>query len=99
MGLHNLRGIMSRLVDGGCERHRPVALIQSGTRVSQRTVTGTVETIADLADRCKFRTPTVIVVGAVVNLGQELQWFHETLFDYQASRDEVMKNSVELQVL
>jgi uroporphyrin-III C-methyltransferase len=99
MGLRNLREIMSRLGDGGCEPQRPVALIQSGTRGSQRTVTGTVETIADLADRYQFRTPTVIVVGKVVNLGRELHWFSQTHFDYESSRHKVTKNSVEFQVL
>jgi uroporphyrin-III C-methyltransferase len=73
MGLHGLRGIMSRLLENGCEPQRPVALIQSGTRPSQRSVVGTVETIADLAEAKKFQLPTVIVVGEVVKLGRDLQ--------------------------
>jgi siroheme synthase len=32
--------------------------------------------IAALPQHRKFRAPTVIVVGEVVRLGQELQWFH-----------------------
>jgi siroheme synthase len=50
MGLHRLKEIMNRLLEGGCEPQRPVALIQSGTRLSQRSVVGTVATIADLAE-------------------------------------------------
>jgi uroporphyrinogen III methyltransferase/synthase len=99
MGLRNLREIMFRLTEGGCEPQRPVALIQSGTRVSQRIVTGTVGTIADLADRYKFRTPTVIVVGGVVNLGRELHWFSETMPDSETICYQSMKNSLEFQVL
>jgi len=41
MGLYNLREIISRLLENGCEPHRPVALIQSGTRSSQKSVVGT----------------------------------------------------------
>jgi uroporphyrinogen III methyltransferase/synthase len=85
MGLDNLREIMRRLMAGGCECQRPVALIQSGTRVSQRIVTGTVETIAELGERYKFGAPTLIIVGAVVNLGQELHWFSETMLDSEVS--------------
>jgi hypothetical protein len=44
----------------------------------------------------KFRTPTVIVRGAVVNLGRELHWFHETLFDYPLGGYAVMQKSVEI---
>jgi siroheme synthase len=79
MGLHNLREIMSRLMEGGCKPQRPAALIQSGTRVSQKIATGTVDTLVELAHRYKFSTPTVIVVGEVVNLGRELQWFLQSV--------------------
>jgi siroheme synthase len=51
MGLHSLREIMNRLLEAGCE---PVALIQSGTRPSQKSVVGTVATIADRAARANF---------------------------------------------
>ena len=81
MGLHHLRAIMNRLLESGCEPNRPVALIDSGTRPSQKTVVGTVETIADLADQSRFHSPTLIVVGEVVRLGQELQWFGHTVVD------------------
>jgi uroporphyrin-III C-methyltransferase len=80
MGVHNLREIMSRLSAGGCESQRPAALIQSGTRPSQKSVVGTVATIADLAETEKFQSPTVIVVGEVVKLGRDLHWFSEAVF-------------------
>src|SRR5262249_19363330 len=73
MGPHNLREIMNRLLEGGCEPQRPVALIHAATQPSQKSLFGTVQTIAGLADRAKFDSPTVIVVGEVVRLGWELQ--------------------------
>ncbi len=82
MGLHNLRIIMSRLLTGGCEPERPVALIQAGTREAQKTLMGTVQSIAELAERGAFRSPAVIVIGQVVRLRERLQWFESTLCHY-----------------
>jgi len=79
MGLHNLREIMLRLMGGGCPPDRPVALIQSGTRMSQRTLVGSVATVADMAERQEFRSPTVIVVGEVVRLAEGLKWFEHRM--------------------
>ena len=76
MGLHHLGEIMSSLLQGGCHPLKPVALIESGTYTTQRTLKGTVAEIAALAQQWKFRAPTIIVLGEVVRLGQELQWFH-----------------------
>lgn len=73
MGLQNLREIMRQLLEGGCEPGRPVALVQSGTRPSQRALVATVATIADLAEQKGFRSPTVIVVGDVVGFRRRLQ--------------------------
>jgi uroporphyrin-III C-methyltransferase len=77
MGLYNLRAIMLRLLGGGCAPGRPVALIQSGTGPKQRTLVGTVATIADLVDEQKFQSPTIIVVGEVVRLRGGLMWFED----------------------
>jgi uroporphyrin-III C-methyltransferase len=96
MGLHNLREIMHRLLESGCEPHRPVALIHCATQPSQKTLLGTVQTIADLADQAKFQSPTVIVVGEVVRLGRELHWVNEAVVDDRSSFIKVLENSTEL---
>jgi uroporphyrin-III C-methyltransferase/precorrin-2 dehydrogenase/sirohydrochlorin ferrochelatase len=75
MGLQNLADIMDRLLKGGCAPDHPVMLIQSGTLPSQRTLAGTVETIAGLAAGKAFASPVTIVVGNVVRLAEELAWF------------------------
>ena len=96
MGLRNLRKIMHRLLEGGCEPHRPVALIHCATQPSQKSLLGTVQTIADLADQAKFQSPTVIVVGEVVRLGRELHWVNEAVVDDRSSFIKVLENSAEL---
>ena len=81
MGLQNLREIMRQLLKGGCEPGRPVALIQSGTRPSQRTLVGSVATIADLVEGAGFKSPTLIVVGKVVDFRRCLQWRENVVRD------------------
>src|SRR5262249_19472495 len=98
MGLHNLKQIMNRLLESGCDPQRPVALVHAATRPSQKSLFGTVQTIADLADRAKFESPTVIVVGEVVRLGWELHWVKKTEFDYQSESTKVQENSAELRI-
>ncbi len=75
MGLHNLDAIMNKLIAGGCEPERPVALIQSGTSKEQRVLGGTVATIGALAANASFRSPALIVVGEVVRMREQLGWF------------------------
>ena len=81
MGLQNLRAIMKQLLEGGCEPTRPVALIQSGTRPTERTLVATAATIADLAEGAGFKSPTVIVVGDVVDFHSRMQWLENTTRD------------------
>ena len=53
----------------------PAALIRYGTMPEQRTLVGTVATIAEAAAAQKFTPPAVAIIGQVVNLRQELDWF------------------------
>jgi len=80
MGLAKIGQIMSRLLTGGCAPDRPAALIEFGTLPTQRKVVGTVSTIAELAARLRFRSPTLIIVGLVGQLAAELDWFSKEDF-------------------
>ncbi len=75
MGVKNLSAIMARLAENGRSPDTPVAVIRNGTYPGQRTVTGTVETIAEIAEREKIAPPSIVVVGDVVSLRDELGWF------------------------
>ena len=89
MGLHNLRVIIDRVLAAGCGADKPVALIQSGTRSSQKKLAGTVHTIVGLAEGCNFESPTIIVLGEVIRLGDSLEWFRGALGgDTERSREE-----------
>jgi uroporphyrinogen III methyltransferase/synthase len=73
MGTRNLAVIASRLMEGGRASETPCAVIHWGTRPQQQVVTGT---LADIAQRASaLHPPTVIVVGNVVKLRDQLNWF------------------------
>lgn len=75
MGLTKIGGIMNRLLLEGCPPERPAAVIQSVTLPDQKIVVGTVATIAELSERGGFSSPSVIVVGEVVNFADNLRQF------------------------
>jgi siroheme synthase len=77
LALSRFRDFVSLREEGGCDRHKRVALIQSGTNISQEKLDGTVSTIASFAPRWQFHGATVIVVGEVVRLGKDLEWFQQ----------------------
>lgn len=75
MGVGNLPGIADRLMSCGRPPGTPVALIRRGTLPEQTTVVGNLGNIADLARENRIRPPAIIVVGEVVTLRDDLNWF------------------------
>ncbi len=75
MGVKNLSMIVSRLVEEGKSADTPVALVRWGTYAKQQTVVGTLRDIVDRAKAADIRPPTVVVVGEVVRLREQLNWF------------------------
>ncbi len=75
MGLKQLARITAALIAHGRSPGTPAAVISHGTTSHQQTVTGTLETVADLVDAARLRPPATIVIGDVVRLRPQLQWF------------------------
>ena len=75
MAMGNLDEIARKLVAHGLSASTPAAVIQDGTRPTQRTVTGTLATIAEDAARAGLAAPAIVVVGDAVALRDELRWF------------------------
>lgn len=78
MGVETLGQISQQLLAGGLLPDTPAAVIQQGTVPQQKVVAGTVENIAERARATKIKSPAVIVIGAVVTLGDPLAWFGTT---------------------
>jgi uroporphyrinogen III methyltransferase/synthase len=74
MGVGNLRDNARRLIESGRLPDTPAAMIRWGTRGVQRTLVGTLDTIADIVERDGLRPPAVLVVGEVVGLRAKLAW-------------------------
>jgi len=75
MGVRNLSRIAASLIAQGKKPETPTALIRWGTTADQETLVGTLENIADLAEAAGFAPPAILVVGEVVGLREELNWF------------------------
>ncbi len=75
MATATLGEIAQQLIEHGLDSATPVAVVQDGTRPSQRTVSGTLATIAADVARVKVGSPTVVVIGAVAALRETLSWF------------------------
>jgi uroporphyrinogen III methyltransferase/synthase len=75
MGLKNLPLIVERLVKEGRSPETPVALIQWGSWPKQRTVTGTLRDIVERGQAAGLEPPTTVVIGEVVRLRDQLNWF------------------------
>jgi uroporphyrinogen III methyltransferase/synthase len=77
MGVGNLPKIAASLMEHGRSPDTPVAVIRAGTVPGQRTITGSLGNIADKAQKENIKPPAIIVVGDVVSLRKELNWFEE----------------------
>ncbi len=76
MGLVGLEKICASLIAHGSPKDLPVALIQQGTTVNQRVITGTLETLPATIASLDIKPPTLIIIGTVVTLHDKLKWFH-----------------------
>ena len=75
MGLHRLKHICHMLMKIGKPADYPVAVISKGTTPEEKTVVGTLETVYEKAK--DLPTPALIVVGEVVKLRDQLNWFEQ----------------------
>ncbi len=75
MGLSSLENICHSLIEHGCSKNHPIAIIQQGTTIKQRVITGTLETLPESVLNEGIKAPTLIIVGTVVTLHDKLNWF------------------------
>jgi len=78
MALHSLEHNVCKLIEAGKDASVPAALIQAGTTPRQRTLLAPLEEIPSIAEREAIGAPTVLVVGEVARLHEQLNWY-ETL--------------------
>ena len=76
MGLKGLVTLCDEMKKHGLPGSTPAAIVQQGTTLNQRVVTGTLDTLPGLAATAQLKPPTLIIVGEVVKLHDKLNWFH-----------------------
>lgn len=75
MGMKNLSKIVERLMVNGMDGSMPAAVIYRGTTPFQKTFTGALEKLPELTEHAGVSNPAIIVIGKVVELASELEWY------------------------
>lgn len=75
MGTAQLGRIAQVLIRHGMSPETPVLVTQWGTTARQRSVSGTLATIASELERAGLGPPSVAVIGEVVRLREKLNWY------------------------
>lgn len=77
MGLHTLPVLAERLVEHGKSPETPVAIVSRGTQPDQKVLTGTLANIVERQAEAQLPAPSLVIVGEVVELHEQLAWFGE----------------------
>jgi len=75
MGMKTMDEMVARLNGCGHERDTLIAVVQWATLPEQRTVTGNLGNIVDRCAEDGIGSPAIIIVGAVVALREQFEWF------------------------
>ena len=83
MGLANLQQICNELVQAGLPDSTPAAAIHAGSTSQQRKVISTLADLAQAVTRAGLKSPVTTIIGSVVTLSDELDWFQAESRQYQ----------------
>jgi len=75
MGVGMLQSHCEAMIRHGRGADTPAALVENGTLPSQRVVTGTLETLPEIAAAAGIHPPALLIIGEVVSLSTRLAWF------------------------
>jgi len=77
MGLLRLPTIVRTLLDNGKDPATPAAAIEQGSTSTQRTLTAPLHELPAGVHAAGFRSPTLVVIGSVVDFRERLAWFEQ----------------------
>lgn len=75
MGLMGIDILCRELIAHGLPAATPAALIQQGTTPGQRVLAGSLATLPQIVHEGAVKAPTIIIIGEVVRLREQLKWF------------------------
>jgi len=77
MGVKNLPHIVANLIKHGKDAATPAALIRWGTTADQETLACPLKDMVKKAEERHFSPPAILIVGQVVGLRKDLNWFEK----------------------
>jgi uroporphyrinogen III methyltransferase/synthase len=75
MGVSRLRQIAENFIEYGADPATPIALTRWATTGRQKTITGTLADIADIAEEQQFKAPAVGVIGNIIKEMDKIDWY------------------------
>ncbi|HUS95508.1 MAG TPA: uroporphyrinogen-III C-methyltransferase [Hyphomicrobiaceae bacterium] len=81
MAVKNLPEIANKLIAGGRNPEDPVAVVAHATLPNQSVVKTTLGEVIGMPPQGGLPTPSIVVVGAVIDLAGQLGWYTEALRD------------------
>jgi len=79
MGVAQLADVARQLITHGLPPDTPFALIENGSLPTQRTLTGTLQNLPELARLHAIHAPALLLIGDVTRLARPLHWFGELI--------------------
>jgi uroporphyrin-III C-methyltransferase/precorrin-2 dehydrogenase/sirohydrochlorin ferrochelatase/uroporphyrin-III C-methyltransferase len=79
MGLANLVHICKSLIDAGLSVSTPAVAIENGTTGEQQRVLSQLGQLPAAVNKRDLKAPVMIIIGDVVTLADELDWFQQGL--------------------
>ena len=76
MGFASLQTLSQELINHGADPDTPAALVDNGTHQNQTVIVATVQTLAAKAAAANLAGPAIIIIGSVVSLRDNLEWFN-----------------------
>ncbi len=89
MGLLRNEVLTRQMIRYGRHPDTPVAIVEKGTSLQQRVITGTLNQLPDLVTKYQLVSPALIIIGEVAALASQLNWYpHNTFIQHPANSTE-----------
>ncbi len=75
MGVSSVAVFQDQLLQHGRGANTPFAIVENGSRKNQRVLTGRLADLAAISARENVQSPSLLLLGEVTQLAQELRWF------------------------
>lgn len=75
MGVSSIENICSGLLNAGMSADMPAAVLENGTKATQRKIVSNISNLYNDAKTAKIKSPAIILVGEVCRLSDRFEWY------------------------